>query len=107
YMFHVHCTLFADFDAAAAINAFSQIDVEHIIRSGCDAVHWTAICALTAPGALGGCDDRSGSENRVIRKIGGAIVKGLLRGPVQKRRFQACALKAIPLNSPNIDSLKI
>jgi hypothetical protein len=47
-MFHVHCTLFADFNAAAAINALSQIDVEHIIRSGCNTVHWTAICFKAA-----------------------------------------------------------
>jgi hypothetical protein len=53
-MFHVHGTLFADFHAAAAINTVSQIDLEYVIRSVFNAVHWTTICTLTTPGALGG-----------------------------------------------------
>ena len=77
-MFHVHGSLFADFHAAAAINTVSQIDLEYVIRSAFNAVHWTTICTLTTPGALGGCDDWSGPENRVVSKIAGALVNGLV-----------------------------
>ena len=100
-MLHVHGTLFADLHAAAAIDTLSQIDLEYVNRSMCNAVRWTTICTLAAPGAFGGGNNRSGSENRVIRKIAGAVVKGLLRGWVKERRFQALASKAIPLSLLN------